>query len=343
MRDEIAVLATKALGAAALESPSISYWQSTGSLLFDQMVRGWEYKEGGIPGGKFTELYGQPGAGKTAFAMRVAKQVQESGGLVVFINTSEQGFNPEWATKIGVNTESPNGWILANAFALESCFQFIEDVVLEHYTTDYPVLIIIDSLSGLGCMDYSMDKSTVIANVPAASGAKFLHQWFRRGALYYLSGSRISIIAIRHLTASPRPFSPETTTHGSALNFYAWLRIKMRREDMADSDTGARTGMWLHLKITKSKIGPPFQEMQMPLYCDRGFDEGLEVIWHLLAIGALEKDKNHRIDWCGTNLYVRELCKQYHENSKVRQGLRELVLATAGIQQKKKKKAGKVV
>lgn len=342
MREEIAKLALKSLGSAALESPTISHWQTTGSLLFDHMIRGYKHKVGGLPGGKITELYGLAGAGKTALTMRVARKVQEAGGLVIFVNTSEQGFNPEWAHVMGVNTESETGWLLVNAFALESCFQFIEDVSLQYYQSDSPVLIIIDSLSGLGSINYSMDKSKVKDGTPAATGAKFMHEWFRRGALYYLSGSKISIIAIRHLTASPRPFSPETTTHGSALNFYTWVRIKLRREDMEDADTGLRTGMWLHLKVTKSKVGPPFQEMQMPLYCDRGFDEGLELIWYLVENGVLDNTKTKGwIDWKGTNLRMGELCKRFRENANVEREIKELFLATAGVPQKKKARGRK--
>jgi len=190
---------TKNLGSAAFDSPTIKYWAPSGSLILDQIIRNWQFPklgQSGYPGGKWVELYGRPGGGKTAVACRAARACQEAGGLVIYINTSEQGFSPDHASKIGVSLQSQS-FMLVNAFSLESCFQSIEDLTKEYFDADFPILFVIDSLSGLGCQAYTVDESQVKAKIPSASGAKFLHEWFRRGSLFYQSGSKITVIFIR--------------------------------------------------------------------------------------------------------------------------------------------------
>ena len=349
-RNKLVSILGKRLGKNSFEMPSIDYWQPTGCLPLDLAIR--DYKQPcGLPAGKVTEVYGKPGASKTAFLCRIIAECQQAGGFGVYVNTAEQGFNPEWGHACGVSFDD-SCWLLANAFSLESAFQSVEDVVGEYHDSERPFVIVVDSVSGSTIVDNTMDERAVKDNAPAASGAKFLHEWFRRGVLYYLGQSRITVVVTRHLTESPRPFAGETTTHGSALNFYSWLRLKLTSKRMEDATTGVHTGYWVTAKITRSKVGPIDTEVSMPLYRGRGWDPGLEIVWWLQQNGALDaakaegggaRGKKGSVGWLwdGAALTTPELVRLYYDNAGVRAAMRDLVENHRAYTTAEKKQRGK--
>jgi RecA/RadA recombinase len=322
----------KRLGSAAFLNPSVAYWQRTGSLILDLATRNWKQR-GGLPGGKYIDMYGKPGVGKTAFACRVAAQVQREGGLVVYVNTNEQGFNPEYAQTMGVdvNEDSPH-WMLLNVFSLNSAWDALEEVVQSRETCDEPTFVVIDSISGSAVQTATMDGKSNKEGHAASAGAKFLHEAFRRGILYYMNGTKITILGIRHQTDSPKMYSGDTVTHGSAPEYYSWLQFKVSTEPLEDKKTGELTGAWIKLKIRRSKVGIKGEEISMPFYFNRGFNEGLEVVWMLTQTGVLKASGGDsakatgRFEFEGKNLFISELVDGYDQNEVMRSSLTQMVL-----------------
>lgn len=324
------------LGAAAFDSPSIKHWNSTGSPILDRQLREWK-AVGGWPGGKIIDLYGPAGAGKTNLCLRACQPCQDLGGKVYFINPPEQGLSTDLLEKNHVRwTEEPSDhWCTLNPFSMESCCGALEEIVLEHFEGNRPVIVIVDPLSSLGLSAYSMDSTVVGATKPAAENAKFLHEWFRRGVGYYLAGSKITILVTRHQTATPRVEfgSVDHTTHGSAPDFYAWMRIKMLNMVMEDpSDTNKKgNGQFLRATITKNKSGRPGGQVSMPWYYDTGWSPGMEVIAHLLSTGMLTKGSTGLIEYDGVNYYHKALRELYHSSEVCRDNLLAMLDLAGGV------------
>src|ERR1017187_2600888 len=335
---------TKPLGPMALAPPSVAGYLSTGSLLLDMELGNWQARRG-YPMGKPVDIYGRPAAGKTAWMLRSARECQKLGGKVFFFNTNEQGLSEDWVQIVmGYLPQDGHDWQLLNAFSLEALYQSLEDIALARYNNDEPTLCIIDSLSAAGCYGNSMDQKSVKDNTPAAANAKFLHEIYRRGLLAYLNNSKIVILASRHQTESPRMFAGDTVTHGSAPEFYAWLRLKISRTDMEDTDGGKRVGAWVKAAIRKSKICLPFGEVSSPLFYRSGFSTGFENVQFLLDFGLLEgakKGNTQGVLWEGTALYKRELVKLYETNAVVAEAIDKMVIESGGPDQAKKVTKGK--
>ena len=337
--EELDKALAKRLGGAdkAFASPTINYWMSTGSPVLDLALREWK-KSGGWPGGKLIDLYGRNHAGKTSLCLRTARSCQQQGGRVFYLNTTEQGFNPELAITIGANvTEKPSdSWCLLNVFSLEGWGDVCEEIAEERHERDEPTLVITDSLSSLGLMKYTMDGDD--ATSPSAAGAKWLHEFFRRGIFYYMTGSKIVLMVIRHQTDTPRVSFTDKTTHGSSVDFYSWLRVRMTRSDMQDADGGKRCGSWLTAKVVKNKVGSLYGEVSMPFYTGKGFNAGLEVFWALKEFGKLE-GSGARYIWDGKSYYMKELVDLYATSAVVKEQALQLLRESGGkkVVEKKKK------
>lgn len=325
----------KRLGAAAFDSPSIRHWNSTGSPVLDLSIRDW--RPGGWPGGKWIDIYGPSGSAKTGLCLRAAKACQEANGIVFFVNPPEQGLDGEYLTKNGVEwAETPShNFVPLNPFSLESMCGSLEEIATEYCDKDQPVIVIIDPLSSLGKHAYSMDESSTSDSAPSAAGAKYLHEWFRRGFLYYLAGSKITVLATRHQTASPRVEFGQVdhTTHGSAPDFYSWIRVRMKQTQMEDPlDSNKKgNGAWQTASIRKNKSGSPQREVSMPWYYKTGWDSGMEVILALLDFGALEKTPQGRITWEDKGMLPRELRDLYHSSHVVRNELLAILANSGGV------------
>lgn len=322
------------LGKASFDSPTILHWFSTGSPLFDLAIRKGRTPSG-FPGSKWVELYGDESAGKTAIAARAGAEVQKAGGRVVWLDP-EHGTYGEHLTRVGMDITDEEKFIIGHPFSLESCCAAIEHVVKDF--ADVPTLIVIDSLSSLGVADYSMDETNTKKTPPSAAAAKKLHEWWRRGVLYYMSHQPVYGIMIRHKTDSPAGIwqggGGDHTTHGKSLNYYAWLRIKMKRQDLSAGEGGKLLGSWLTARVIKSKVGPIHGECSFPYYYDSGFDVGLEQICYLVDQGVLETGKKSdgsstgRIAYNGKNYLIRDLRANYRDNLNFRQDIDRKVLET---------------
>ena len=247
--------------AFGVPSEEETWFLPTGSLLLDLSIRDGKTPSG-LPGGRLTEMYGLPSAGKTALALRCCKETQKLGGMVVWLD-AERGFEPSLAQVIGVDL-SPEKFIYTEPYGLEHVLGRSRRSRRSYHDSPNPITVVVDSVSGLNPMAYMMDDSAVKDTPPAAATAKELHRWFRRGAFWYASGSKITLIFISHLTADPRPYGGDKTPHGSAVSFYSRLRLRMAASDLKDPEGGKRLGQWLTARIVKNKMGSN-AEAEMPL------------------------------------------------------------------------------
>ena len=317
----------KALGDHSTAAPTDlgQFWLPTGSLLLDLMIRGGKSPTG-LPGGKVTELYGPPSGGKTALAHRVGAECQRQGGSYVYLN-AERGFNLDQARLCGVDPD-PSKFHYGSPFSMDNCFAAIEEITEKVHDSALPTVVCVDSISALNPIEHTMDHQDIKKELPAASGAKTLHQFFRRGFLWYAEGSKIVYIFISHQTQNPRPYSPDMTPHGCAVEFYAHLRLKMSRKDLDDPYGGGRLGSWLTCRVKKNKSGPLHGECSFPYYYLGGFNRATENISYLIGAKVLEKSKNGRVDFSGKGYYIRDLRDEYFRSEEVRATIDQMVTDT---------------
>jgi recombination protein RecA len=203
---------------------------------------------GGLPRGRVVEIYGPESSGKTTVALHAVANAQRLGGIAAFID-AEHALDPEYAAKLGVDTDA---------------------LLVSQPDTGEQALEIMDMLIGSGSLDVIVIDS-VAALVPRAEiegdmgdshvglQARLMSQALRK-ITGRLSQTKTTAIFINQLREKIGVFfgSPETTTGGKALKFYASIRIDVRRiqtlKEGADS-VGNRT----KAKIVKNKMAPPFK------------------------------------------------------------------------------------
>jgi recombination protein RecA len=311
--------------AFGVPSEEETWFLPTGSLLLDLSIRDGKTPSG-LPGGRLTEMYGLPSAGKTALALRCCKETQKLGGMVVWLD-AERGFEPSLAQVIGVDI-SPEKFIYTEPYGLEHVLGAVEEITEKYHDSPNPITVVVDSVSGLNPMAYMMDDSAVKDTPPAAATAKELHRWFRRGAFWYASGSKITLIFISHLTADPRPYGGDKTPHGSAVSFYSRLRLRMSASDLKDPEGGKRLGQWLTARIVKNKMGSKYAEAEMPFYFHTGFNEATENICYLIQQKKLDKTGNGRVVFGDKSYYSHQLRDLYMKDAHVRETLEQMVRDT---------------
>lgn len=318
-------------------TPNIPYWNTTGSWIFDAILRQRVGIPGGFPGGKFVELFGKEGTTKTGTGLRAMKAAITAGGIGVYIGSED--LDEEHARLFGIDIHNPQQFIPIRCYSLEGAaaavegvvYRFCEEtIVVDGEKQPIPVVVLLDSLSALGTASSTMDNSQIGDSKTAAGEAKTLHDFFRRGVLFYLGQTRITIIFTRHSTSSPRPLSGSNlTTHGSAPNFQAYVRLKLSAKPMEPS-RGKIPGYYITYKCIKSKIGPGLWEHSVPFYLDRGFCVGGEVVQLLKnngiatpqtsgsrKTGRLVINDQAKYEWEWVNLYLNDTAAANELNSLV--------------------------
>ncbi|MGE0254082.1 MAG: recombinase RecA [Alphaproteobacteria bacterium] len=233
---------------------------------------------GGLPRGRIVEIYGPESSGKTTLAMHVVAQAQKAGGVGAFID-AEHAFDPGYAKKLGIN---------------------LDDLLISQPDTGEQALEIADTLVRSGAIDVLVVDS-VAALVPRAElegemgdSLPGLHARLMSQALRKLTGSIsrshttvIFINQIRHKIGVMFG-SPETTTGGNALKFYASVRLDIRRIG-ALKDRDEVVGNQTRVKVVKNKMAPPFKQVEFDILYGEGISHVGELIDLGVAAGVVEK------------------------------------------------------
>ncbi len=226
---------------------------------------------GGVPRGRITEIYGPESSGKTTLCLHVVAHAQRAGGVAALID-AEHALDTEYATKLGVDV--PNLLISqpdTGEQALEIC-----EILVRSGAVD---VVVIDSVAALvpkAEIEGDMGDSFV------GLQARLMSQALRKltGAI---ARSKTSVIFINQLREKIGVMfgSPETTTGGKALKFYASLRLDIRRIGPV-KDKEEVVGSQVRVKVVKNKVAPPFKQAEFDIM----YNEGISLTSLLVDIGS---------------------------------------------------------
>ncbi|EIT88432.1 recombinase A [Parascardovia denticolens IPLA 20019] len=245
----------------------------TGSLALDLALG-----IGGLPRGRIVEIYGPESSGKTTIALHAVANAQKAGGVAAFID-AEHALDPEYARKLGVDTDS---LIISQPDNGEQALE-IADMLIRSGALD---IIVIDSVAALvpkAEIDGEMGDSHV------GLQARLMSQALRKmtGALSQSNTTAIFINQLREKIGVMFG-NPETTTGGKALKFYASVRLDIRRIQTlknGDEAVGNRT----RVKVVKNKMAPPFKSAEFDILYGEGVSREGSILDMGLALDLVKK------------------------------------------------------
>jgi recombination protein RecA len=250
---------------------------STGSLALD-LATG----IGGIPRGRIVEIYGPESSGKTTLALHAIAQAQRAGGTAAFID-AEHALDVAYARGVGVETEK---LLISQPDTGEQALD-ITEMLVRSGAVD---LVVIDSVAAL---TPKAELEGDMGDSHMGLQARLMSQALRKlTAVAYRGGTSLVFLNQLRQKIGVTFGSPETTTGGNALKFYASMRFDVRRigqVKVGDEPVGGRT----RVKIAKNKCAPPFCEAEFEIRWGLGIDTMSELLDLGIARGLVDKSGNH--------------------------------------------------
>jgi recombination protein RecA len=246
---------------------------STGSLGLDIALGA-----GGLPRGRIIEIYGPESSGKTTLALTVIAQIQKQGGTAAFVD-AEHALDPQYAEKLGVNLSD---LLVSQPDHGEQALE-ITDMLVRSGSVD---IVVVDSVAAL----------TPKAEIEGDMGdshmglqARLMSQALRK-LTANISRTNTMVIFINQIRMKIGVMfgSPETTTGGNALKFYASVRLDVRRIGAVKKGDEA-LGNETKVKVVKNKIAPPFKEATFEILYGEGISFEGEVIEQAVDLGLIDK------------------------------------------------------
>ncbi|PWB34629.1 recombinase RecA [Pseudomonas sp. SDI] len=246
---------------------------STGSLGLDIALG-----IGGLPKGRIVEIYGPESSGKTTLTLSVIAQAQKMGATCAFVD-AEHALDPEYAGKLGVNVDD---LLVSQPDTGEQALE-ITDMLVRSNAVD---VIIVDSVAAL------VPKAEIegeMGDMHVGLQARLMSQALRK-ITGNIKNANCLVIFINQIRMKIGVMfgSPETTTGGNALKFYASVRLDIRRTGAVkegDEVVGSET----RVKIVKNKVAPPFRQAEFQILYGKGIYLNGEIIDLGVQHGLLEK------------------------------------------------------
>ncbi|MDB5658747.1 MAG: recA [Cypionkella sp.] len=266
---------------------------STGSLGLDIALG-----IGGLPQGRIIEIYGPESSGKTTLTLHVVAEAQKKGGVCAFVD-AEHALDPQYAKKLGVDLDE---LLISQPDTGEQALEIVDTLVRSGAVS----LIVVDSVAAL------VPKSEIegdMGDMQMGSQARLMSQAMRK-LTGSIGKSNCMVIFINQIRMKIGVMfgSPETTTGGNALKFYASVRLDIRRIG-AIKDRDEVVGNATRVKVVKNKVSPPFKEVEFDIM----YGEGISKVGELVDIGVKAGVVEKSGSWYS---YKDERIGQGRENAK---------------------------
>jgi recombination protein RecA len=253
---------------------------------------------GGVPRGRVVEIYGPESSGKTTLALHIVSEAQHLGGIAAFID-AEHALDPIYARNLGVNTDE---LLISQPDTGEQALEITETLVRSNAVD----VIVIDSVAALvprAELDGDMGDS-----LPGLQ-ARLMSQALRK-LTAAIARSGVVVIFINQIREKIGVMfgSPETTTGGRALKFYASVRLDIRRQDAIKVGTES-IGVRTKVKVVKNKLAAPFREAEFDVL----YGEGISKAGTVLDAGVEQQIIEKSGTWYS---YKNERIGQGRENAK---------------------------
>jgi recombination protein RecA len=289
---------------------------STGSLGLDIALG-----IGGLPKGRVIEIYGPESSGKTTLALHVVAEIQKKGGVAAFVD-AEHALDPGYARKLGVN---------------------LDELLISQPDTGEQALEITDTLVRSGAVEIVVVDS-VAALTPKAElegemgdqlpglQARLMSQALRK-LTGSISRSNCMVVFINQIRMKIGVMfgSPETTTGGNALKFYASVRLDIRRIGQI-KEKDEIVGNQTRVKVVKNKVAPPFKVIEFDIMYGQGISKTGELVDLGVKAGVVEKSGSW-FSYSGQRIgQGRENAKTYlAENPQMASEIERAIRANAGL------------
>ncbi len=246
---------------------------STGSLGLDIALG-----IGGLPRGRVVEIYGPESSGKTTLALHTVAEAQKKGGICAFVD-AEHALDVVYARKLGVDTDN---LLISQPDAGEQALE-IADTLVRSGAID---VLVVDSVAAL------VPRSELegeMGDTQPGSQARLMSQALRK-LTASISKSRTMVIFINQIRMKIGVMygSPETTSGGNALKFYASVRLDIRRIG-AIKERDEVVGNQTRVKVVKNKLAPPFKQVEFDIMYGEGVSKTGELIDLGVKAGVVEK------------------------------------------------------
>ena len=246
---------------------------STGSLGLDIALG-----IGGLPKGRIIEIYGPESSGKTTLTLHAVAEEQKKGGVCAFID-AEHALDPQYAKKLGVNLDE---LLISQPDTGEQALEIVDTLVRSGAVS----MVVIDSVAAL------VPKAEIegdMGDMQMGSQARLMSQAMRK-LTASIGRSNCMVIFINQIRMKIGVMfgSPETTTGGNALKFYASVRLDIRRIGSI-KDREEVVGNTTRVKVVKNKVAPPFKQVEFDIMYGEGISKMGELVDIGVKAGVVEK------------------------------------------------------